>query len=197
MTMGENNAVLFVRSIVEAMRPLSADQVKTLFFALSDFAMDGVLPDPFTDPTSNAIFQLAKPNIEKNAEKYLAKKSRRQRRSRGGNIKGEKGKGKREEEKVKEAKASPIKENTKESKPSVTTFEPPVISDMVDFCTARNWLDFEITMFLDYYQTYKGWGALPNNGDWQLAAEQWYREQPKFVAEFHRLQAEEDKLKKR
>ena len=62
------DSVLIYRSQIDALRGLPPEQFKNVLLAISDYAMDGTVPDG--DPVTVAMWAMAKPIIDKNNKRY-------------------------------------------------------------------------------------------------------------------------------
>lgn len=69
MSEDRREGFVFYRSYVEAIRELPADQMKRIFLAIADYALDGIETED-EDPTVNMVMCLVKPQIDANTRRY-------------------------------------------------------------------------------------------------------------------------------
>lgn len=114
---------IFYRSFAEALKDIPAEQFKTVVMAISDYALDGVIPEDL-DVISKAIFTLVKPQIDANVKKREAgrKGGEANRSTVEANVKQNEAKAKQTEAEPKQTEAKvkvKDKEKVKEEKEKV------------------------------------------------------------------------------
>lgn len=68
--MDKPNSFIMYRSFVEALRKLNSDQLYETFFAIADYALDGIEPvQNQLEPISGVVYELVKPQLDANRRK--------------------------------------------------------------------------------------------------------------------------------
>ena len=173
-----NESFVFYRSFAEALKELPAEQYKEVMVALSEYALDGTMPDELSS-ISRMVFTLVKPQIDANTK-------RRENGSLGGRpskkpMVSEEELNKKPMVSEKQSNEKPNananvnvnaneKEKSKEKKAS--RFTPPTKEEVSAYCKERN-NHVNADQFVDFY-TAKGWTVGKNPmKDWKAAVRTW------------------------
>ena len=192
--MAEREGFVFYRSFYEAIRNMDDATCAACFRALCEYGLNGV--DAAENPIAAAILIMAKPQIDRNNEKYEnGKKGGRPKKPKDETenqtetkaepnenqteTKTEKSKPK-EKEKVKEKEKEKVtlKSECEGVKPSA--FAPPSVEEVKAYCAERgNKVDAE--RFVDYY-TANGWMyGKTRMKDWKAVVRNWEKQDAERV----------------
>lgn len=191
-----NESFVFYRSFAEALKELPPEQYKSIMTALTEYALDGTLPENL-DPLLKGYFVLMKPQIDAN-------NSKRENGRKGGTAQ------KQTEAKESKAEANASEQKQAEAKPSKgkanvnananvnvnangkdKRFAPPTAEEVDAYCRERgNHVNAE--RFVDFYAS-KGWkvGKEPMK-DWKAAVRTWEQRDDTKVSDRYGTQRECD-----
>lgn len=176
----ERGQFTFYRSYYEAVKHLNKSDRAAVLMAICAYALDEELPSLSGTPA--AIFALVKPTLDTSRKKAESGKRGGEHETNGKQTASKpQANGKqiaREKEKEKEKKKEGEIEKKKEyecTPPTPSTFTPPTVSEVRDYCRERkNRVDPQ--RFVDFY-TSKGWMVGKTKmKDWRAAVRTWEKD---------------------
>lgn len=169
------DSVVFYRSFSEAIKKLPEEYQLAALWAVIDYGLDG--QEPSGNGIAEAIFSMAKPQIDANNKRYQngikggrprTNDNQSETYQKPGNNQSETKAEPNEKENVN------VNENDKESKRK--RFSPPTIQEIQAYCLEKGY-KVDAERFIDFY-TSKGWMIGKNQmKDWKAAARNWNRGQ--------------------
>ena len=176
----ERGQFTFYRSYYEAVKHLNKSDRAAVLMAICAYALDEELPSLSGTPA--AIFALVKPTLDTSRKKAESGKRGGEHEANGKQTESKpKANGKqtaREKEKEKEKEKegeNEIEEEDDSPPPTPSTFTPPTVSEVLDYCRERkNRVDPQ--RFVDFY-TSKGWMVGKTKmKDWRAAVRTWEKD---------------------
>lgn len=189
----ERDGFIFYKSFYKAVKNLKAEDFKSAVMAILEYGLEGIEAED-DDSIAHMVFELVKPNIDANNQKYLNGKK--------GAVYGVKGGRPKIDENPKDENQNPTEtptepqENPKETpqaenetpkekeeeeeKDNIlyrahSKFMPPTVEEVRDYIKSQNY-NINPEQFIDYY-TARGWELSKGRKikDWKACVRTWVR----------------------
>lgn len=167
------DSMVFYRSFYEAVKDLSPEDFKKAVCTLMDYGLDEIVPE--STGIEKTIYVMAKPQIDKNNQRYVNGKS-------GGRKPSVNQIETKQEpnDNQTETKCEPnvnVNDNVNDREGNKRTrFVPPTHQNVAEYCKEKGYDSLDIDRFIDFYSS-KGWMVGKNKmKDWKAAVRNWARQ---------------------
>lgn len=170
------DSMVFYRSFYEAVKDLPSEDFKKAVCALMEYGLNEVVPEG--TGIEKTIYIMAKPQIDKNYQRYANGKSGGRKPNCNQTItKPEPNHNQLDtkcEPNVNVNDNVNVNVNDKESNKR-TKFVPPTRQDVAEYCREKGYSNVDVERFIDFYSC-KGWMVGKNKmKDWKAAVRNWAR----------------------